>query len=258
MSSMRCIARMDTTFGRFKVFYARGRRVLHARMTARDRPRRILWRYSLPFPREHGEIHRAHLLLEDACLVLRWRDRGREARVRLPFKVPVAPQALQPVNLARAAGNPILAPRPTHGWEAYADGALRVLSRRFVSSQAAAINDLDQTAGRVDSYAAFWEASGKLHFLNTLKGFSSGEAQALNIHGVVVGYLMGNNSSGFPVIAFIWDGTRVHDMNALIEGGAATGWTLQEADGINDAGVVVGMGMLNGRTRAFVATPVSR
>jgi len=34
-----------------------------------------------------------------------------------------------------------------------------------------------------------------------------------------------------------------------------SGWVLNEATGVNEAGVVVGNGTLNGQTRAFRLTP---
>jgi len=75
---------------------------------------------------------------------------------------------------------------------------------------------------------------------------------------VVVGLLAGNNSSAYPRIAFIWDGRKMYDLNSLIQGGAASGWQLNEADSINDVGVIVGVGILNGSSHAFIATPVTR
>jgi hypothetical protein len=142
------------------------------------------------------------------------------------------------------------------GWR-YADGTITVLSRRFVSTYGNAINDLDEIAGRVDDYPAYWNASGRLRILNTLPGFSTGVANSINIHGVVVGRVVGNNSSAYPSIAFMWDGGKVHDLNALIRGGAASGWMLNEADSVNDLGVIVGLGTLNGQSHAFIATPVT-
>jgi probable HAF family extracellular repeat protein len=43
------------------------------------------------------------------------------------------------------------------------------------------------------------------------------------------------------------------DLNTLIP--ANSGWFLQEARGINDAGQIVGSGWNNGQYRAFVLTP---
>ena len=120
------------------------------------------------------------------------------------------------------------------------------------------MNDLDQMAGRVDMYAAVWDHTGQFKYLNTLPGFSSGEARAINLHGDVVGILAADNSAAYPLIAFVYDQQRVRNMNRMIVGGAATGWVLNEADSINDAGVIVGRGTLNNVPRAFIAYPVER
>jgi hypothetical protein len=143
------------------------------------------------------------------------------------------------------------------GWK-YANGAIAVLSAEFVSTYANAVNDLDEVAGSVDSYAAYWNASGRLQILNGLPGFSTGMATALNIHGTVVGILAANNSSAYPRIAFVWDGGKPYDLNTLIQGGSTSGWMLNEADSINDRGVIVGVGVLQGQSHAFIATPASR
>jgi hypothetical protein len=141
------------------------------------------------------------------------------------------------------------------GWR-YADGTLTVLSPQFVNTYANAVNDLDEVAGSVDSYAAYWTASGRMQILNTLPNFSTGTATGINIQGVVVGILAGNNSAAWPRIAFMWDGRTVYDLNTLIQGGTTSGWVLNEADSINDVGVIVGVGMLNGSGHAFMATPL--
>lgn len=140
----------------------------------------------------------------------------------------------------------------------YAAGRTYALSSRFVASWGMAINDLDQTAGQVDSYAATWDSAGRLRFLNSLPGFSTGLARGINIHGVVVGTLAANNSAAYPLVAFVYAQGKVKNMNSLIVGGAASGWILNEAHGVNDAGVIVGRGSLNGEAHAFVAWPVER
>ncbi len=43
------------------------------------------------------------------------------------------------------------------------------------------------------------------------------------------------------------------DLNKLIPPGS--GWVLVEADGVNDSGQIVGMGMHNGQEHAFLLTP---
>ena len=43
------------------------------------------------------------------------------------------------------------------------------------------------------------------------------------------------------------------DLNDLIPSGS--GWVLTEAEGINEAGRIVGVGWLNGQQRGFLLTP---
>lgn len=53
--------------------------------------------------------------------------------------------------------------------------------------------------------------------------------------------------------AFVHDGTGMIDLNARLWNGA--GWVLREAFAINDAGVIVGEGLLNGVVHAFMLLP---
>jgi len=43
------------------------------------------------------------------------------------------------------------------------------------------------------------------------------------------------------------------DLNSMI--GAKTGWVLEQGNGINDAGEIVGYGTIGGNTHAFLLTP---
>lgn len=48
----------------------------------------------------------------------------------------------------------------------------------------------------------------------------------------------------------------MHDLNDRV--GNGTGWELREAFDLNDSGVIVGQGALNGATHAFMLLPMSR
>ena len=95
--------------------------------------------------------------------------------------------------------------------------------------------------------------------LGTLGGAFS-FADAININGDVVGQSDTVSNGGH---AFIWrddnppngknDAGEMKDLNSLISPGS--GWTLQEAHGINDSGQIVGWGTFNGQTHAFLLTP---
>jgi probable HAF family extracellular repeat protein len=151
----------------------------------------------------------------------------------------------------------------------------------------------DQTCGGYD--APFLFSGGTIQSLNGLGG-CSGQANAINDSGVVVGF-EGTAAGGSH--AFSWDGT-VHDLGAptgttisqalainsggTIVGSAqacnicpqvawvqgttggmqllndlidpASGWNLQTAAAINDRGQIAGTGAVNGTIHAFRLTPI--
>ena len=53
--------------------------------------------------------------------------------------------------------------------------------------------------------------------------------------------------------AFVYRNGRMLDLNNLIPPGS--GWALTQANGINDAGEIVGYGMIAGQQHAFLLTP---
>ena len=81
-------------------------------------------------------------------------------------------------------------------------------------------------------------------------GFTSGEAIAINSAGHIVGVAFNCCEQA----AFVYDGVAMHDLHDLIPPG--TGWTLLEADDINDSGWIVGHGLHNGLARGFLLKPV--
>jgi probable HAF family extracellular repeat protein len=85
--------------------------------------------------------------------------------------------------------------------------------------------------------------------LGTLGGPVSA-GRAINSHGVVVGEA---DTAGGERHAIIYD-TAMRDLNLLIPPG--TGWVLNRAFGINDAGMITGWGTINGQERAYLLTPV--
>jgi len=97
--------------------------------------------------------------------------------------------------------------------------------------------------------AARWTDDATVNTLGTLGGAWS-MAWAVNTGGDIVGSSL--VASGEPH-AFLWKGGVMQDLNDLVD--PASGWVLSAAYGINDAGVIVGDGFLNGAPRGFRLTP---
>jgi probable HAF family extracellular repeat protein len=129
-----------------------------------------------------------------------------------------------------------------------------------VTSMANAINSLGVIVGQSDGiriggnwHAVQWDASGKIRDLGVLKGGTYSVAFGLNNSDVVVGY--GNISTNAPH-AMIWTPSHgMRDLNSLIP--ANSGWTLINANAINNVGQITGYGSKRGHNHAFVLTPVN-
>jgi probable HAF family extracellular repeat protein len=73
----------------------------------------------------------------------------------------------------------------------------------------------------------------------------------INDKGDIVGFAL--DGTTFAQTALIWQDNKPVDLNTLIP--AHSGWVLQGAFSINNAGEIVGFGLINGETHAFLATP---
>lgn len=76
----------------------------------------------------------------------------------------------------------------------------------------------------------------------------------LNAHDQIVGTIDDDDGT---VAGLLVDQGQCHRFSTLLDASGA-GWAQLAPSGINDAGVIVGAGYLNGRVRAFKATPVKR
>ena len=77
-------------------------------------------------------------------------------------------------------------------------------------------------------------------------------ANDINASGLIVGN--SQRIAGSAAVATVWfasNGLPV-DLNTLIP--AASGWNLLSAEGVNEAGDIVGFGTYQGSTRAFLLT----
>jgi probable HAF family extracellular repeat protein len=117
------------------------------------------------------------------------------------------------------------------------------------------LNDSDQVVGyaqvRSGERHAFLYRAGRLTDLGTLPGGTQSYAYAINNLGQAVG--TSDSSTGGAQRAVLFDRGAVRDLNRLIPSG--TGWLLSEARDINDAGQIVGSGIVGGQVRAFLLTP---
>ena len=120
---------------------------------------------------------------------------------------------------------------------------------RFLSANA--INEAGWIAGSGSdrsSLHGYLFRAGRVIDLGALPGDSDSEVLALNNRNQVVGRSAGH--------AFLYAHGKITDLNALID--AKLHWTLLTANGINDKGQIVGTGKHDGKTRAFVLTPLTR
>ncbi len=118
--------------------------------------------------------------------------------------------------------------------------------------QAFALNDRGQLVGLYSvpggaPRAFVWE-SGVMEELTDGEGYTV--ALSINNRGMVVGSAGVGHAGGD---AALWNGGRRVQLADLLPAGS--GWVLLEADCINDAGVITGMGLLNGFPRVFIMTP---
>jgi probable HAF family extracellular repeat protein len=100
---------------------------------------------------------------------------------------------------------------------------------------------------------AFLYLAGRLTDLGTLPGGTQSYAYAINNVGQAVGT---SDSSSGAQRAVLFHGDQVRDLNDSIPVG--TNWILTEARDINDAGQIVGTGVVDGQVHAFLLTPNGR
>lgn len=125
----------------------------------------------------------------------------------------------------------------------------------------ASVNDLGEVAGASLSsedgtvHPFLWTQEKGMQDLGTFPGaIVTGIpcCGTLNNKGDAVGLTV--DGTTFNMRAFLWHDNTLLDLNTLIP--PNSGWALQDADSINDAGEIVGWGTINGETHAFLARPV--
>lgn len=121
---------------------------------------------------------------------------------------------------------------------------------------AVAINDSSIAVGRYVTtagaeHALQWNADGSIVDLASPADFAESSALDVNNTGLIVGHAKGPaGTTAFLHLAGGW-----LNLNSRLIDGA--GWWLESATAINDRGVIVGTGVLDGAARAFLLEPAS-
>jgi probable HAF family extracellular repeat protein len=122
------------------------------------------------------------------------------------------------------------------------------------TSSARAVNNKGQVVGRSANPAGtprgfLWDL-GRMRDLGTLAGDAASEALDVNDASDVVG--RSGSTDLTTARAALWRDGMAIDLTSLA---GAPGWTLTNAKAINDLGQIAGVGLHNGRVRAFLLTP---
>lgn len=159
-----------------------------------------------------------------------------------------AGQVVGQSNLANGASNAFL-------WQNGQMTSLGTLGGK--NSFAYGINNLGQVVGQAytnndASAVAFLWQNGVMTNLGVLDGFKGSTARAINDAGMVVGTSFGKldpSTGAFIQHAFAYNNGVMSDLNSFLPSGS--GWVLSEAVGINNSGLISGIGTLNGVRTAF-------
>ena len=147
----------------------------------------------------------------------------------------------------------------------FAEGAmdqikqLAALTNTTGSSRAVAVNDSALVVGiwRPDRSSTNWYGFAYRRGADTsAESFediqdSSNPGGSVLVSGVNnFGHIIGSKTSG----AFVYQNRTLYDLNRMIP--QNSGWSLRDAVAINNLGQIVGTGVVNGQSQAFLLTPV--
>jgi probable HAF family extracellular repeat protein len=100
---------------------------------------------------------------------------------------------------------------------------------------------------------AFVYRSGKLTDIDPNNSLGGSAAVSVNDYGAIVVQGGLDLPSTEPFSGFLYSKGRLVDLNSLID--PNSGWSIDFAFQINNNGVIIGSGTLNGVVRSFVMTP---
>ena len=114
-----------------------------------------------------------------------------------------------------------------------------------------------QTPGRTAISRSFLWNGSTIIDIGLVPGFDGSAANLINDHGQIVGLAFNFDVNGNAInsTAFLHENGVNHNLNTLIP--ASSGWYLTNAYDINERGQIVGQGVFQGQTRAFLLTPLS-
>jgi len=156
--------------------------------------------------------------------------------------------------LGHVAGHAIPSSGSFHGflWNGVAMTDIGALAGDY--TEAYGINNSDQITGMSTinigspGHAFRWSSTNGIQSIGTLPGATFCYGKGINSAGHIVGHADG-------AAAFYYDGTTLTNLNSLIP--TNSGWNLLSAEGINDAGQIIGRGISpGGQPHAFLLTPL--
>jgi probable HAF family extracellular repeat protein len=112
------------------------------------------------------------------------------------------------------------------------------------------LNDHGEIVGNVRSTSnayPFLYTNGAIQELPLPAGYIDGFATKINNSGEIVGYAR-------PKGALLWENGTVLDLNTLVP--PNSGWSLEQANAINDTGQIVVQGLRNGEYHALLLNPI--
>jgi hypothetical protein len=137
-------------------------------------------------------------------------------------------------------------------WDA--DGKIKLLGNFGGDwGMAVAINRLGHAVGFSDVLGAFFYNGNEMVRVPAADACVASGATAINDHDLVLLH----NECGAERGPLLWQGGKTRYLRELVADGAQD-WQTIYAQGINNAGQIVGWGLHKGKYRSFIATPLKR